>query len=317
MLVAAGIGPGDEVLVPSFTWISSANVVLMCGAIPRLVDIDIETFNLNISDMQSKVNSRIKAVIAVHLFGKPLDIRLIRSKLPEGILIFEDAACAAGSRISGEKVGSLGDAAAFSFHPRKVLTTGEGGMVTTDSFNLASKIKILRSHGIEPLDKEVIGRFNPAMPDIKSLGYNYRLTDIQAAIGIVQLSKLDKFISERNGIAEAYSEAFAKLSWFKTPTVSTNETHAFQAYVGFIHDSSNNKLRDKLAIYLYERGISTRPGTHAVHMLTQYKSKFNYQDKNLPNSMSAHNSSIALPIFNGICEGQIHKVIDAITGFIP
>src|SRR5262245_24409381 len=208
-LAAIGIGPGDEVIVPAFTWIATANVVLYCGATPVLVDVSRETFNLDVDLVKSKVTPRTKAVIAVHLFGLCADIDRLRQTLPPNVTIVEDAACAAGAAYRGRSAGGLGQVAVFSFHPRKSITTGEGGMLTTNDPALAARAEILRNHGASASEEARHHGPKPyLLADFNVLGFNYRMSDLQGAVGAVQLTKLDRFIDERNHWASRYCEAF-------------------------------------------------------------------------------------------------------------
>ena len=196
-LVALGIGPGDEVIVPAFTWVSTANVIVHCGATPVFVDIDPESYNLDCAAISRVVTARTKAVMAVHLFGLTADMDAIRAALPERVAIIEDAACAAGADYHGRPAGSLGTMGCFSLHPRKSITCGEGGVVTTDDDRLAALVDTYRNHGAS-VSEEVRHRGPKPyeLPEFKVFGFNYRLTDVQAAIATVQLAKLDAFIGE-------------------------------------------------------------------------------------------------------------------------
>ncbi len=197
-LASLGIGSGDEVIVPAFTWVATANAVLYCGATPVFVDVDRTTFNLDLADLARRVTRRTRAVIPVHLFGLCADIAAVRAALPSGTPIVEDAACAAGAALGSAPAGGLGDMAVFSFHPRKSVTTGEGGMVTTNDDKLAERAKILRNHGASISEEERHSGPRPyLLPDFDVMGFNYRMTDLQGALGLVQLSKLDRFIDER------------------------------------------------------------------------------------------------------------------------
>ena len=198
-LVALGVGSGDEVIVPAFTWVSTANVVLYCRAKVVFIDIDLNTFNLDISDLKNKITPKTKAIIPVHLFGLCADIDSIKKIAGDKIHIIEDAACAAGAMYKGNYAGSLGDFGCFSFHPRKSITTGEGGMITTNNKELAEKVSVLRNHGANISEEQRHHGSKPyILPEFNVLGYNYRMTDLQGAIGTVQLKKLNLFIEERS-----------------------------------------------------------------------------------------------------------------------
>ncbi|KAK78961.1 DegT/DnrJ/EryC1/StrS family aminotransferase, partial [Bordetella bronchiseptica] len=217
-LAGLGIGPGDEVIVPSFTWVATANAILYCGGTPVLVDVDRETFNIDIAQVASKVTPRTRAVIAVHLFGLCADIDALRAALPASVAIVEDAACAAGASWNGRPAGSLGEVGVFSFHPRKSVTTGEGGMVTTNDPELAERMNQMRNHGASISEEQRHHGPRPwILADFDLLGYNYRMTDLQGAVGQVQLAKLDGFIDERARWAQFYREQLGDLKWLRLP----------------------------------------------------------------------------------------------------
>lgn len=227
ILAALEIGPGDEVIVPAFTWIATANVVLYCGATPVFVDIDQTSFNMDPSKIAKKITKNTKAIIPVHLFGLCADIDAISAAAP-GIPIIEDAACAAGSSYKGRSAGTLGVAAAFSFHPRKSITTGEGGMVTTHDEAVAEKINMLRNHGASVSEEQRHKGSRPyILPDFNILGFNYRMTDLQGAVGLVQLAKLDSFIEERHKWTAYYERELAELTWLRTPFVPDGYKHGW------------------------------------------------------------------------------------------
>lgn len=310
MLAAAGIGPGDEVIVPSFTWVSTANAVLYTGATPVLCDVDPVTYNIDAKDAALRVTGRTKAVIAVHLFGLCADIPALRTALPEHVDIFEDAACAAGARLGGRWAGSLGRAAAFSFHPRKSITTGEGGMLTTSDSGIAAHAERLRNHGADVSEEQRhVGPQPYLLPDFNLLGFNYRMTDLQAAIGLVQLSKLDKFIGERQRWADYYSSHLADVSWLSTPCQPVDGRHAWQAFVTRVHPDVD---RNRVMTALFERGISTRPGTHAIHTLNYYAERFGWSPDDLPESRDCQSQTMALPLHNRMEPSDYDRVIAAL-----
>ena len=299
MLAAADIGPGDEVIVPSFTWVSTANSVLYCGATPVFVDIDLDTFNISLEETLKKVTPRTKAVIAVDLFGLCVDIKLFKEKLGPDILVFEDAACAAGASLNGNMAGSLSHAAAFSFHPRKSITTGEGGMLTTQNSELAKIAEKMRNHGAEISEEERHNGPSPyLLPEFNLLGFNYRMTDLQGAIGTAQLNKLDSFIKERNQISDYYLENLSEVKWLSLPMKPKNGVHAWQSYVTRVSHSSGMKFRNSVMESLEKNGIATRPGTHAIHLLGYYANRFGFKPVDFPNSLIASETSMAIPLHN-------------------
>lgn len=311
ILTSMGIGPGDEVIVPSFTWIATANVVEYCGATPVFVDIDIATYNIDPEAVAAAITERTKAVIAVHLFGLCAEMDKLREVCGD-IPIVEDAACAAGSELNGKKAGSLGVAAAFSFHPRKIITTGEGGMITTSNTNIADKISCLRSHGASISEEQRHHGSQPyILPDFKTLGFNYRMTDIQAAVGCVQLSKLDKFINERAELANIYQQELSSVDWLQTPHIPNHHKPNWQAFICLFNDKPNTQ-RNEVMKTLFEKGISTRPGTHAIHTLDYYKNKYKIEPEDFPKSLLAAKNSMALPLHNKMDESDLEYIIKTI-----
>lgn len=312
ILAAMGIGPGDEVIVPAFTWVATANVVVYCGATPVLADVDARTFNLDPASVKTLVNSRTKAIIAVHLFGLSADIESIKEAAP-GVAIIEDAACAIGSVYKGRFVGSLGSAAAFSFHPRKTVTTGEGGMVTTNNSDLFSKMETLRNHGASV--SEEVRHHGPQpylLPEFNVLGFNYRMTDIQGAMGLAQLSKMDKFISDRRKWASVYQNEIRDIKWLSTPFVPDDSVHSFQSYVCTVDSETAPRSRNEIMKILFSKGIHVRPGTHAVHTLGYYQAKFGYKNKDLPNAWKCDQQTMAIPLHNRMVEEDFEYVIHAL-----
>lgn len=314
-LVLAGldIGPGDEVIVPAFTWVATANVVLYCNATPVFVDVDPKTYNLDIAQIASKVTERTKAVIAVHLFGRCVDIDALRAALPTHVKIIEDAACAAGSDWKGRPAGGLGDVGVFSFHPRKSVTTGEGGMVTTNDSTLAEIMDQMRNHGASISEEQRHRGPRPyLLPDFNLLGYNYRMTDLQGAVGIVQLSKLDKFIDERARWADFYHNALRNISWLRTPNADNSCRHGWQAYVTYVDAANAPRPRNDIMQYLMDAGIATRPGTHAVHMLGYYRDRFNLKPEDFPGAQDCNDNTMAIPLHNRMTEEDYHYVVETL-----
>ncbi|MFD2263997.1 DegT/DnrJ/EryC1/StrS family aminotransferase [Lacibacterium aquatile] len=308
-LLALGIGPGDEVIVPSFTWVATANAVLYCGATPILADVDPVSFLTTPEEFLKRLTPRTKAVVPVHLFGLCVDVMALRAVLPPDVRIVEDAACAAGGQVQGQSPGGLGDVAAFSFHPRKSITTGEGGMVTTNDDALASKVAILRNHGLNP----AAGKQPPHyMPPVDDLGYNYRMTDIQAAVGLVQLGKLNRFIDTRAAGARRYAEGLAGINWLTLPSEPQGGRHAWQAYVVSVDPSLTPVGRDGIMDLLAAQGIQTRPGTQAVHMLGYYADRFGYRPEDLPGAQAAAANSMALPLHTRMSDDDYSRVIAAL-----
>jgi perosamine synthetase len=312
-LVALGIGAGDEVIVPAFTWVATANAVIYCGATPVFVDVDPLTFNIDPGKLREKLTPKTKAIIPVHLFGLCADVDVIKEIAPQ-IKIVEDGACAAGAALNGKPAGSLGDIGCFSFHPRKSITTGEGGMLTTNDDELADRLNKLRNHGASISEEERHSGPRPyILPEFDMVGYNYRMTDLQGAIGLAQLKKLDAFIEERSWWANFYNDAFATVPWLRTPMYSDRFDHGWQSYVLFVNEDIAPLRRNELMEYLQQNGVSTRPGTHAVHMLGYYARTFGIKPEDFPGAYAANEHSMSIPLHNKMNEADYNYVADLIS----
>lgn len=312
-LAGLGIGPGDEVIVPAFTWVATANVVLYCGATPVFIDVDPQTYNLDVAQITSKVTDRTRAVIAVHLFGRCVDMDALRAGLPADVAIVEDAACAAGASWNGKPSGSLGDVAAFSFHPRKSVTTGEGGMVTTADAELAERMNQLRNHGATLSEEQRHHGPRPyLLPEFNLLGFNYRMTDLQGAVGLVQLGKLDGFIDERARWADYYCDQLAGIDWLRLPSAPAGGRHGWQAFVTYIDPAKAPIPRNDMMEILQAKGISTRPGTHAVHMLAYYRDRFGFNPEDFPGARDCNDHTMAIPLHNRMAAEDYAYVVEAI-----
>lgn len=309
-LVALNVGPGDEVIVPAFTWVSTANVVLYCGATVVFVDVDPITFNIDCDDLKKRITSKTKAIIPVHLFGLCADIDTIK-KIAPNISIVEDGACAAGAGYKGKPAGSLGDIGCFSFHPRKSVTTGEGGMITTNNTQLADLIGMLRNHGASISEEQRHKGPKPyILPDFNLMGFNYRMTDLQGAVGVVQIKKLDKFIDEREKWAAYYDKELSSIPWLRTPQFDKEiNKHGWQSYVTYIDPKTSPITRNDLMEHLQQQGIATRPGTHAVHMLGFYATKYNIKPTDFPGAQAANDNSMSIPLHNRMSAEDFEYVV--------
>jgi perosamine synthetase len=329
-LAALGIGPGDEVIVPSFTWVATANVVEALGAKPVFCDIDLATFNMDPALLKQLICEKTKAIIPVHLFGLPAEIeRICQIAGDNSLLVVEDAACGFGARCKGRHVGTFGDTGCFSFHPRKAITTGEGGMVTTNNQELAEVLRALRNHGATASDYERHHKSKPYMlPDFPYLGYNYRMTDIQGSLGSSQMDRAGEILQKRLSWAKRYNEALTDTPWLIRPRQTADSFHGFQAYVclfqpeiseGMCYSPDRvrevNKQRNTFMDYLENKGISTRPGTHAVHCLTYYAKKYSLPPDSCPRSLIADRCSVALPLFPSMTDEEFDYVITAIARY--
>ena len=326
-LAALEFGPEDEAIVPAFTWVSTANVVEHLGGKVVFCDIKLDTFNIDIELVEPKITEKTKVILPVHLFGLSVDMDpIVKLAKKYNLLIVEDAACGFGSMYHGNHVGTFGNAGCFSFHPRKAITTGEGGMVTTNDATLAEKIRRLRDHGAAMTDLQ---RHNGARPyllaDHPVAGYNQRMTDLQGSLGSAQMDRADDIVFERRRIAKKYDIAFENLDWLKTPLNKVGYDHGYQSYACFfepevINENSVpriNGMRNTWMDKLQKDGVSTRPATHAVHMLSYYKEKYGIKPVDFPNAYAADQCSISLPLFHGMKEDEQNFVIDKVLKFEP
>lgn len=312
-LAALEIGPGDEVIVPAFTWVATANMVVHLGATPVFVDVRDDTYNIDERQIARLVTARTKAVIAVHLFGLCADMDGIRQALPTSVPIVEDAACAAGAAYKGQPAGALGAIGCFSFHPRKSITCGEGGMLTACDPAIASRAEILRNHGASiPEEVRHVGLRPWELPAFDVFGYNYRMTDLQAAIGLVQLGRLDGFIAERDRLAKHYDALLAEIPWIRSPVLPPGCRHAWQAYVSLLDPGRAPASRDQVLATLNSRGIGGRAGTHNITRLGAYRGKFNAIPGNFPIADRMEDWTLALPLHNKMTEDDVEYVVGAL-----
>jgi dTDP-4-amino-4,6-dideoxygalactose transaminase len=290
-LLALRIGPGDEVLVPAYTFPATANVVALAGAKPVLVDIDPATMNLEPERAADAVTPRTKAVLVVHLFGRPVAWEELRDSLPARVHLIEDAAGALGARYRGRPCGGLGEVGCLSFHPRKVVTTGEGGAVVCEADELAESVRRLRNHGVPSH-----GDF-----DVLAPGYNYRLSDLHCAIGLPQLRRLEDLLAARRRLAQVYSERLAGL--VETPSAAKGDEHGWQAYVVQLD------RRDKALAALGASGIEAQIGTYALHRLVAYRDQGSF-----PGADACFQRALALPFHTRLGEEEIDRITTVLTG---
>lgn len=324
-LAALGIGPGDEVIVPAFTWIATANVVEHQKAKVVFCDIDLNTFNIDVSQIESKISKNTKVIIPVHLFGLSAQMHRMQEIADKyNIFIVEDAACGFGAYYKGKHVGNFGKAGCFSFHPRKALTTGEGGMIITSDDEFVEKLRAMRDHGATMSDLQRHQGNKPyLLPEFPYPGYNYRMTDIQASIGCTQMESANEILYRRKYWAKKYSEELNEIKWLRTPKFSPDYIHGYQSYVCLFEPEEAqiknveklNEKRNEFMDYLNKKGISTRPGTHAVHTLEYYKNKYKINYKDFPNSFLADRLSIAFPIFSTLKEEEFKYIINSIKSW--
>lgn len=325
-LLALGVKAGDEVIVPTFTFVATPNAVEYVGAKPIFVDVDLKTFNIDVGKLKSTIatHPKVAAIIPVHLFGMCANIDAVMDIAQKhGLSIVEDAACALGSTYKGKYAGSLGDVGCFSFHPRKSLTTGEGGMLVTKDESIYKQVHSLRDFGFESTNLDRHKASISTMPEVDILGYNYRMTDIQAAIGVVQFHKFSSVVEGRQKRAKSYDENLKGISWLQLPQIAQGCNHTYQSYVTLVWDwglgsptlekiAKMEALRNKLVSHLSENDIFTRQGTQAVHALGYYKKKYGIKDDDYPNTLAAAKLSVTLPLYPQMTDNEQRYVIDKI-----
>ncbi len=305
-VMGLGIGHGDEVVLPDFTFPATANAVVLAGARPVLVDIDPVTFNMDPLALPDRLTGDTRAVMPVDLFGLAADLGAIGEICARrGLMLVEDSACALGAMHGGRKCGGFGDASAFSFHPRKVITTAEGGMVVTDSDEAAGRIRELRNHGI---------RVTEGKPEFVGPGYNFRMNEIEAALGLAQISHIDRLIERRRDVAAVYHRLLAGVDDVVAPAEPQGYFHTYQAYVVMTGDNID---RDLLIDLLRERGVESGIGTYALHVQPYYRDLLGHRPGAFPHSLRALKQSLALPMYPSMTEDEIVQVVEALKVCIP
>lgn len=301
-LHAAGVRPGDEVIIPDFSFPATANAVIQQGAIPVFVDIELETFNINPRLIEDAITERTRAIMPVHAFGLPADMDPINRVAQKNDLpVIEDAACALGGTYKGKQAGSLGTAGVFSFHPRKIITTGEGGLVTTSNEEIAEKISVLRTHG------SVRGSHFMSFIDA---GYNYRLSDVLGAIGVAQMARLEGILERRRELGALYAQELRGVDGVTAPVVPAETCHAFQSYVVLLDEGvDRNAVIDRMR----ERDIETTLGTYSMHLQPYFSERFGISDEQLPMATRAHHSALTLPLYPQLTEDDVHAVCSTLA----
>jgi len=305
-----GVGPGDEVVVPSMSFIATANAVVHAGATPVFAEVDPRTFNLDPIDVERRLGLRTKAILIVHQLGLPADLDAFTALARRrGVRLLEDAACALGSRYRGRPVGGHSEFVCFSFHARKILTMGEGGIVTTDSDAHAERLRQLRHHGMSVSDATRHGASRVIREAYLEVGYNFRMTDIQAAIGLAQLRRLQGILERRRGLAARYDRAFEGHPVIEPPFVPPYAEPNYQTYAVTLHgfDAAG---RDALMQRLLDRGIATRPGVMVAHREPAYRGHAGGSE--LPRSDAASGGSLMLPLYPALSPAEQDEVIRAV-----
>jgi UDP-4-amino-4,6-dideoxy-N-acetyl-beta-L-altrosamine transaminase len=313
---ALGIGPGDEVIVPAMTFAATANAVVFEQGTPVFADVDPETLLLDPSDAEAKITSKTRAIVAVDYAGHPADYERLRDIVTRhDLALVSDACHALGARYRGRPVGSVADLTAFSFHPVKHVTTGEGGMVTTDDTGLAEQMYRFRNHGIttDHRAREQAGSWFYEMVD---LGYNYRLTDFQSALGMSQLSKSNEWLARRRAIARRYDEAFAGTEGVTPLAVRADVEHAYHLYV--VRLEVEQLLGGRADVYrvLRDEGIGVNVHYIPVHLHPYYRERFGTDRGLCPNAEQAYERILSLPIFPRMTDADVETVVQAVAGVL-
>lgn len=321
-VTALGLAPGDEVIVPAFTWVATANVVEYLGARPVFCDVRLTDFNLDVSQLESIVTPRTVGIIPVHLFGLCADMEAVLAFAARHRLwVVEDAACGFGARINRRHAGTFGDAGCFSFHPRKAITTGEGGMITTGREDLVPVMRSLRDHGATRSDQDRHGAAGAfLLADYPRVGFNYRMTDLQGALGCAQMQRAEWILDERRRVAARYDAVLADIDWLAVPRTLAGFEHGYQAYVcTFQPDRPTLKnvdalyeRRNALMAALEQQGIATRQGTHAAALVDYYARRYNLTPEDFPNAWIAERVSLTLPLYPGMTDAEQDTVAGAL-----
>jgi dTDP-4-amino-4,6-dideoxygalactose transaminase len=304
-LVALGIGPGDEVLVPDFTFPATANVVVQQGARPILVDVCTDTYNVKTDDLEQYITPDVRAIIPVHAFGLSSDMNAVMSFAQQyNLFVIEDAACALSAQYHGKACGSIGTMGCFSFHPRKSITTGEGGMIVTDDEAIAQRIALLRTHG---------GMRGEYYLQFEEAGFNYRLSDIHAAVGLAQLEKLEWIVVERRSLAVQLTEMLHSIQGITCPVEPTGYFHTYQSYVVLLDETID---RDRVIAAMRKRDIETTLGTYALHAQPFFQRAYGYTPGNLPNSYKLFRQSLTLPLYPGMTKDDLECIVTTLSDSI-
>jgi dTDP-4-amino-4,6-dideoxygalactose transaminase len=312
VLLAYGIKPGDEIIVPSFTFIATANAALFVDAKPVFADIEERTLGLDPESVRKKISRKTKAIIPIHFAGSPCMIRELKEIADEhNLLLIEDAAEAFGAKIEGKKVGTFGDAAMLSFCQNKIITTGEGGAIVTDSRDIYEKLKLVRSHGRQE-DESYIK--SAEYLDHIALGYNFRMSDIIAALGISQIKKVEKLIEMRRNNAEYLTKKLEGIEKIITPNQADDYFHVYQMYT--VRVKEGLEKRDYLMEKLAENGIMTKVYFHPIHLTRFYRKEFGYKGGELPMTEKISEQSLSLPLYPNLTEKEIDYIAEKVNFFM-
>lgn len=310
-MIAAGIGAGDEVICPSLSFIATANCIRYVGATPIFVDIDPLTYNLDPKRVEEAIGPKTRAILAVHQIGLPAALNELNEIAKRrGLILLEDAACAIGSEYNGQKIGRPHSLmACFSFHPRKILSTGEGGMITTNDAEIATRLRRLRQHGMSVSDLARHSSSKVVVETYDEVGYNFRMTDLQAAVGLEQLNRLDAMLERRRYLAKRYTEKLSGLDCLLTPVQPAGYLHNFQSYMLRLLPG-RTPPRDDIMQYMLNQGISTRRGIMAGHAEPPYAG--GNWSKVLPETEKATSETLILPLYHLMTEDEQDWVVQSL-----
>jgi len=313
-LEAIGLQPGDEVLIPTTTFTSTGEVVKYLGGRPVLVDTDPVTLNIDACAVKRKLTPRTRALIPVHIAGQPCDLDELHAFAREHRLhVIEDAAHALPSEYRGKRVGCLSELTAFSFYATKTLTTGEGGMITTDNENYAARARMMRLHGIAGDAWKRYGKNGSWYYEVMEAGYKYNPTDLQAALGLIQLAKCDAMNEARRRIAERYTAAFRDMRALEPPTVKSDRKTSWHLYILRLHLEQLRFDRNIFIDELKEHGISTSVHFIPLHLHPYYQRAYGYRNGDFPNAETQFQRCLSLPIYPGMTETNVDQVIDTVS----
>ena len=311
-LYVSGVGPGDEVIVPSMSFIATANAVWQNGATPVFADVDPQTYNLDPASAEAAITERTRAIMPVHQLGLPADMDPFLALADRhGVALVEDAACAIGARYKGRRIGSLGPLACFSLHPRKVITTGEGGVIAVMDPEVAERLRRLRQHAMDVSDLARHGAKDVIIERYGERGWNCRMTDMQAQLGLCQMEALDEILAARQRVADRYNAAIAEIPFLTVPYEPEYAQRTWQSYAVRLDDDAPISRNELMRLLLLD-GVPTRRGVMAIHREPAYADT----PADLPHTDAASEGSLMLPMFAGLTDEQQEHVIDRLAAHL-
>ena len=317
-LLALGVGPGDEVVTTPMTFVATLNTIVHCGATPVLADIDAATLNIRVEEIERKISSRTKVILPVHYVGQPVDLDpILEIAAGRGIAVLEDAAHAVGAEYKGRKIGSFPTTSVFSFHPNKNMTTGEGGMIVTDDESVFEKASLLKFHGMDRESWKRFAKSGSPRYDVALPGFKYNMMDIQAALGLHQLPRLDGFIEERARLASRYDDAFRSTTGIIRPQrVAYPIRHAWHLYAPLVDIDRLTIDRDRFMAELKARNIGAGLHYTAAHEFSYYAARFGWKPEDYPEAHFVSERIVSLPFFPGLSDADQDEVVEAVRGIL-